>query len=237
MGFSQFAKELKNIMRFLIADDHAFLRQGLIQILKEEFPHAQFHEAAAVKETLDQLANGPWAILILDLFFPTRNGFEVLEEATRSHPELPVLMLSSAPEEQMAFLALKAGARGYINKRAAPGNLIDAVKKLLAGGTYVTAKLAERLASEVRQPHQAPHEQLTEREFQVMQMLVAGKSLKEIAAELFLSVKTISTFHIRIWAKLGVKNDVDLVHYALNHRLTERAVISLPLDKGEPGEK
>jgi len=208
-------------MRILIADDHPFLRKGLIQIIKEEFPEAEIHEAGTSELTLVSLKNGLWTLLILDLFLPTHNGFEVLEEIRRSYPTLPVLVLSSAPEEQLAMLSLKSGANGYINKQGAPDNLVQAINKLITGGMYVSPKIAERLAFEIRRPNKVKHEQLSEREFQVMQMIAIGKTLKEIAAELFLSAKTISTFHIRIWEKLGVKNDVEMVHYALHHRLVE----------------
>jgi two-component system, NarL family, invasion response regulator UvrY len=208
--------------RILIADDHAVLREGLKQILAEEFPQAVFGEAGTTQETLRFLREQPWDLLVLDIFMPGRSGLEVLQEVRRSQPLLPVLVLSSAPEEQLALRVLRAGASGYLNKQSAPEDLVQAVKKVLAGGKYVSATLAERLASEVGQTVQLPHQKLSDREFQVMQMLVAGQSLKEIAAELCLSVKTISTFHTRILVKLKVQNNVEMVHYALEHRLTER---------------
>lgn len=209
-------------MRILIADDHAVLREGLKQILTEEFPQAEFGQAGTTHETLERLQRERWDVLILDIFMPGRSGLDVLAEVRQSHPRLPVLVLSSAPEEQLALRVLKAGASGYLNKQAAPESLVEAVKKVLAGGKYVSAGLAERLAAELAHPTKRPHELLSDREFQVMQMLVAGKSLKEIAAALSLSVKTVSTFHTRIWEKLRVHNDVELVHYALEHGLVER---------------
>jgi len=209
-------------MRILIADDHAVLREGLKQILTEEFPQAEFGQAGTTHETLERLQRERWDVLILDIFMPGRSGLDVLAEVRQSHPRLPVLVLSSAPEEQLALRVLKAGASGYLNKQAAPESLVEAVKKVLAGGKYVSAGLAERLAAELAHPTKRPHELLSDREFQVMQMLVAGKSLKEIAAELSLSVKTVSTFHTRIWEKLRVHNDVELVRYALEHGLVER---------------
>ena len=210
-------------MRILLADDHALLRQGLKQILAEEFPHAEFRETGTTQETLECVRQGSWDILVLDVFMPGRSGMEVLEEIRQNRINLPILVLSSAPEEQLALRVLKAGASGYLNKQTAAEDLVRATKKVMAGGKYVSEALAERLAAEAGRAGRQPHEMLSDREFQVMHMIVAGKSLKEIATELSLSVKTISTFHTRIWEKLGVKNDVELVRYAIDHRLAEHA--------------
>lgn len=208
-------------MRILLADDHAVLRQGLKLILLEEFPEADFQETGTTQQTLEFLAQGPWDVIILDVFMPGRSGLEVLDAIRQSSPAPPVLVLSSAPEEQLARRVLRAGASGYLNKQAAPEHLVQAVQKILQGGKYVSATLAERLASDASREASTAHDKLSDREFQVMRLLVAGKSLKEVAAELSLSVKTISTFHTRIWEKLGVRNDVELVHYALEHRLLD----------------
>jgi two-component system invasion response regulator UvrY len=204
-------------MMILIADDHAVLRKGLVQILAEEHPDAHFGEASTTTETLACLSRHRWDVLVLDIFMPGRTGLEVLHEVRRHHPNLPVLVLSSAPEEQLAVRVLKAGASGYLNKQAAPENLALAVRKVLAGGKYVSAALAESLASELSKDGRPPHETLSDREFEVMQLLLAGRSLKEIAAELSLSPKTVSTFHTRIWEKLRVRSDVELVRYAQKH--------------------
>ena len=201
-------------MKILIADDHAVLRKGLVQILAEEYPDAHFGEASTTPETLACLSRHRWDMLVLDIFMPGRTGLEVLHEVRCHHPNLPVLVLSSAPEEQLAVRVLKAGASGYLNKQAAPENLALAVRKVLAGGKYVSAALAESLASELSKDSRPPHETLSDREFEVMQLLLAGRSLKEIAAELSLSPKTVSTFHTRIWEKLRVRNDVELIRYA-----------------------
>jgi two-component system invasion response regulator UvrY len=208
-------------MRILLSDDHAVLRQGLKQILLEEFPQAEFQETGTTQQTLECLAQGPWDVIVLDVFMPGRSGLEVLEAIRQSSPAPPVLVLSSAPEEQLAIRVLRAGASGYLNKQAAPEHLVQAVQKILQGGKYVSSSLAEKLASDASRAARTAHEKLSDREFQVMRLLVSGKSLKEVAAELSLSVKTISTFHTRIWEKLGVKNDVELVHYALEHRLLD----------------
>jgi DNA-binding NarL/FixJ family response regulator len=220
-------------MKILIADDHAVLREGLKQILAEEYPAAEFRETGTTQETLDCLQQGEWDVLLLDVFLPGRSGLEVLQETRTVHPNLPVLVLSSAPEEQLAIRVLRAGASGYLNKQTAPERLVEAVRKVLAGGRYLSTTIADRLATELTRAGQLPHETLSDREFQVMHMVVAGKSLKEIANELSLSVKTISTFHTRIWEKVGVKNDVELVHYAIEHGFSPQAAAREPQRPGE----
>jgi len=211
-------------MRILIADDHAVLREGLRQILAEAFPMAEFGGAGTTTETIECLGRGRWDILVLDVFMPGRNGLDVLHEVRKNHPKLPVLVLSSAPEEQLGLRVLKAGASGYLNKQTAPQKLVRAVTSLLAGGKFVTATLVEKLVAGAGAADLLPHETLSDREFQLMQLVLAGRSLKEVAAELSLSVKTIRTFHARLLKKLALKNDVELVHYALEHRLVESAL-------------
>ena len=208
-------------MKILIADDHVVLRQGLKQILADGFKNIEFGEAGNTQQTLDQLASGNWDVLILDISMPGRSGLEVLRDARDHYPRLPILVLSSAPEEQLAIRVLKAGAAGYLNKQTAPEGLVEAVRKLVSGGRYVSTRLAEKLAAELGRAEKAAHESLSDREFQVMQMLSAGQSLKEIADELSLSVKTISTFRGRILEKLKLQNNVELAHYAREHRLLD----------------
>ena len=207
-------------MKILIADDHAVLRKGLVQILAEEYPAAQFGEAGTTAEALACLARHSWDVLVLDIFMPGRTGLEVLHDVRTHYPKLPVLVLSSAPEEQLAIRVLKAGANGYLNKQAAPEHLALAVQKVLAGGKYVSPALAEALATELSQDARPPHEKLSDREFEVLQLLLAGRSLKEIAAELSLSPNTVSTFHTRIWEKLGVRSDLELFRYAQEHGMS-----------------
>lgn len=209
------------MIRIMIADDHAVVRAGIKQILTEAFPEAQFHEAATVPETLKSIRARGCDLLVLDLFMPGGSGLDVLRELRRTQPELPVLVLSTAPEEQLGVRVLRAGASGYLNKRAAPEHLVQAVRRILGGGKYVSPALAEQLATEAGRS-QPLHEKLSEREFQVLHLLVKGRSLKEIAGDLSLSVKTIRTFRARVLAKLGLQSDVDLVHYALQHRLVEK---------------
>lgn len=206
--------------RILIADDHAMLRQGLKQILGDEIAGSEFGEAASTAETLQQLRAQPWDVLILDINMPGRNGLDVLKDAHRNYPRLPVLVLSSTPEDQLGVRTLRAGAKGYLNKQSAPEELVNAVHKVLAGGRYLTSTLSEKLAEELaRDPARPPHELLSNREFQVFKLLVAGRCVKEIAAELSLSVKTISTFRGRVLDKLRVHNEVELAHYAHAHGL------------------
>jgi DNA-binding NarL/FixJ family response regulator len=204
-----------------MADDHIVLRQGLKQILAEGFEKAEFGEAGNTQQTLELLAQKHWDVLVLDINMPGRSGLEVLRETRANYPGLPVLVLSSAPEEQLAIRVLKAGAAGYLNKRAAPEELVEALRKLLSGGRYIGSRLAERLAGEIGRSNRPPHERLSDREFQVMQMIATGKSLKEISDTLSLSVKTISTFRGRILQKLDLKTNVDLAHYARDHGLLD----------------
>jgi DNA-binding NarL/FixJ family response regulator len=203
-------------MRILIADDHALLRKGLIQVLVEEYPQAQFGEAGTTSETLQSLAMQHWDVLVLDIFMPGGSGLDVLQECARSYSRLPVLVLSSAPEEQLARRVLKAGASGYLNKQAAPEELVSAVKRVAAGRRYVSAALAERLLEEAVSPGSATKvDALSAREFAVLQGIMEGRSIKQIADELSISAKTVSTFHTRIWEKFGVRSDVEMIRHAI----------------------
>lgn len=206
--------------RILLADDHAILRQGLKQILADEFTAAKFGDASDAAQALALLHKQAWDVLVLDINMPGRNGFEVLDEVRRNFPLLPVLVLSSTPEDQLGVRAIKAGAAGYLNKQTAPEQLVDAVQKVLAGGQFISATLAQRLVAELRRGTDRPrHDALSDRELQVCKLSASGLSVKEIAAELSLSAKTISTFHCRVFEKLGVKNDVELTLYARQHGL------------------
>ncbi len=202
-------------MIVLVTDDHAVLRQGLKQILVEGIPQVEFLEAGNAEETLEILHRQTPDLLVLDIFLPDRNGMQLLKEIRRKYPCLPVLVLSSAPEEQMAIPMLKAGAKGYLNKQAAPEDLVLAIRKIQEGGTYLSSRMVERFLAKIPLGRQPAHEELSPREFEVMQMLIAGQSIKQIAARLSLSVKTVSTFHTRLLDKLRLQNDVELVHYAL----------------------
>jgi DNA-binding NarL/FixJ family response regulator len=208
-------------MRILIADDHAVVQKGLVQLLTEELPDSTFACAATFPETLESIRRECFDLALLDLFMPGGNCFAVLHEARLSRPWLPILVLGSAPEEELGLRVLRAGASGYLNKQSTNASLLEAVRKLLAGGRYVGAHLAEQLAAEACHLDHPLHEDLSDREFQIMHLVVEGESLKEIACELSLSVKTVRTFHARLLAKLHLQSDVALVHYALNHGLVE----------------
>lgn len=206
----------------LIADDHAVVRRGLRDILAEAFPEANIAEAGDSGQATQLLLKQAFDLVVLDINMPGRSGLEVLEEARRLRPETPVLVLSVYAEEAFAIRAFKLGAAGYLNKQSAPEELVAAVKRVLAGGKYVTAVLAERLAAMLgAEIEQAPHETLSNRELQVLRLIATGKTLKEIAAELSLSEKTVATYRVRITDKLGLSTNVELARYALQHRLVD----------------
>ena len=163
-----------------------------------------------------------WDVVVLDITMPGRSGLEVLREIKKSKPKLPVLVLSMHPEGQFAVRVLKRGASGYMTKESAPEELVGAIKKVLAGGRYVSPSLAEKLATYLSADGQkSPQEKLSDREFQVLRLIASGKIVSEIAKELSLSVKTISTYRSRILEKMGMKNNAELMHYAMQHQLVE----------------
>lgn len=208
--------------RMLVVDDHEVVRRGTRQVLAEGFPGAAFGEAATAPEALALLAAERWDLLVLDINLPGRSGLEVLEDVRRLWPRLPVLVLSAYPEEEFAVRCLRLGASGYLTKSSAADELVAAVRKALEGGKYVTAALAERLASVLGGGVRGePHEALSGRELQVVRLVATGRSMKEIAAELHLSEKTIATYRARIAEKLGVSTNVELTRYALQHKLVE----------------
>jgi two-component system, NarL family, invasion response regulator UvrY len=210
-------------MRILIADDHAVVRLGLKKILIEAFKKAVVGEASNSQEALDRVWSEPWDVVILDLTMPGRTGLEVLKEIKREKPKLPVLILSMHPEDQFAVRLLKAGASGYMTKESAPEELVGAIKKAIAGGRYVSLKLAEKLASLVaRDVSAAPHESLSDREFLILRLIASGKPVSVIARELSLSVKTVSTYRARVLEKMSMANNSELVHYAFQNQLMEQ---------------
>jgi two-component system, NarL family, invasion response regulator UvrY len=207
-------------MRVLIADDHTVVRVGIKEILREALGKVEFGEAETAEQALEHAWKEHWAAVILDVTMPGRSGIDILEEIKRERPRLPVLILSVHPEEQFARRALKAGASGYLTKDALAEELVRAVRKVLAGGRYVSASLAEKLASDLTQASDRPrHEDLSNREFQILRMIAAGRSTKEIAHELSLSVKTVSTYRARILLKLDLSTNAEIIRYALQHRL------------------
>jgi two-component system, NarL family, invasion response regulator UvrY len=207
-------------MKILITDDHAVVRSGLKQILAEEFTKAEFGEASSAQEAIDRVWKENWDVVVLDITMPGRSGLEVLKEIKKSRPKLPVLMLSMHPEDQFAVRLLKIGASGYMTKESAPNELVGAVKKVIAGGRYVSPSLAEKMASYLAVDVQTPpHERLSDREFLVLRQIASGKTPTLIAKELGLSVKTISTYRMRILEKMSMANNAELTTYAIQNQL------------------
>jgi two-component system, NarL family, invasion response regulator UvrY len=223
VGFDIHFRSRSALMRILIADDHALMRHGLKRILAEEFPPARFGEASSVAETLKHLQASPWDLLLLDIFMPDGHGLTVLSAVTSLRHRPRVLVVTGAPEDQFAARVFQAGASGILEKSAAGVELVRAVHQVMSGARYASQRLAERLLAELGKPQsEVSHGQLSDREFQVLHMLVAGRPQKEIAALLSLNPKTISTFHRRILKKLHLQNDLELIQYAIEHRLLER---------------
>jgi two-component system invasion response regulator UvrY len=212
------------VIRVLIADDHAILRRGLKEILERELEGAVCGEAKDAGGVLGRIHESDWDLVILDISMPGRSGLDVLRELKAARPKLPILVLSMYPEDQYAKRSLKAGAGGYLNKESAPEELIKAVRKVLAGGRYVSAALAEKLASDLSHDagldaDQPLHEALSDREFEVLRMLAAGKTVSQIAEELHLGVTTVSTYRARILEKMRMTTTAELMHYAIHNGL------------------
>jgi len=209
-------------MRVLIADDHAVFRRGLKETIGEAFPKVTFGEAQTALETLASARQQNWDIVILDISMPGKSGLDILNDLKRLRPNVPILLLSMHPEEQYARRALKAGASGYLTKESVPEELKRAVRKIVAGGRYVSASLAEKLAFDLRSGVDLPlHELLSDREFQVLRMIAAGKTVKQIADEISLSVKTVSTYRARILEKSGMRTTAQLIRYAVQAQLVD----------------
>jgi two-component system, NarL family, invasion response regulator UvrY len=208
--------------RVLIADDHFFVRQGLKTVLAEHFPKLVIGDVEDGQSALKAIWSGCWDVLLLDISMPGRGGLETLKDVKQAKPQFPVIILSMHGEDQFAIRSLKAGACAYIRKDNAGTELVKAVEHALRGERYITASLAEKLAVHVQDNRSgAPHEDLSDREYQVMCLLAAGKTVKEIGAMLSLSVKTISTYRTRILEKLDLKNNSQIMVYALKHRLID----------------
>jgi len=210
------------VIRALIADDHAVLRRGLADVLSEDREIVVRGEAGSCREVLAKLRQGEWDVVVLDLNFPDGNGLDLLREIKRERPKLPVLILTIASEDQYAVRALRSGASGYLTKESAPEELVQAVRKVVAGGRYVSPKLAERLAVMIdRDAEQPPHDQLSEREFQVFRLLASGRAVSQVAEELHLSVKTVSTYRARVLEKMNLRTNAELTVYAVRNHLVE----------------
>jgi DNA-binding NarL/FixJ family response regulator len=206
-------------MKFLIADDHAIVRKGLVQILYEEFPTASVTEVANSNEVMDEVRKHIWDVILLDISMPGRNGIETLKQIRTEGIKAPILMLSMHPEEQYAVRVLKAGASGFLNKESATDELLAAVRKVLSGKKYISAAVAEKLAETVGgEREKSPHELLSDREMQVLQLIASGKTVSEIGDELSLSVNTISTYRTRLLEKLNLNNNAELTRYAIDNK-------------------
>jgi two-component system invasion response regulator UvrY len=210
------------MIRTLIADDHAVVRQGLKQILGGTPEMTVAGEATTGQEVLDKVRAEAWDVVILDISMPDRSGLDVLKQLKSERPKLPVLVLSMHSEDQYAVRVLKAGASGYLTKDSAPDELVKAIRKVVSGGRYVSSFLAEKLAFEIgTDSSRVPHETLSDREFQVLRLIAAGKSVTEIAAELSLSVKTVSTYRARLLQKMNLGTNAELMHYAMQNHLID----------------
>lgn len=208
------------MIKILIADDHAVVIRGIKQILSEEPDMKILGEASNTDEIFELLYKEDWDVLILDITMPGKSGLDSLIEIKQKKPKLAILILSMHPEEEIAIRALKTGASGYLNKDSVPGELIRAIRKVAAGGKYISSNLAESILLNMQKESDKPlHEYLSEREFQVLCLLASGHSLSKIAEELSLSIKTISTYRSRILEKMNLKTNVDLTHYAIKHKL------------------
>ncbi|MBS1664598.1 MAG: response regulator transcription factor [Bacteroidetes bacterium] len=208
------------MLRILIADDHTVVRRGLKQILHEEFPSARVEEVSDAEDLLKLVLKEEWDVVISDISMPGKSGLEVLQAIRQNFPKLPVLILSVHPEDQYAVRVLKAGASGFLNKDSAPDELVKAVHQVLLGKKYITTTIAERLASMLDQDAQRPlHENLSDREFEVLKMLASGHSVSDIAEKLSLSATTVSTYRARILLKMNLKSNADLTLYAINNKL------------------
>ena len=208
------------MLKLLIVDDHAVVRAGLKQILAETPDIVAAGEAATGREALSIAANAYFDLVLLDISMADMNGLDVLKELHREDNDRPILMLSMYPEEQYAIRALKAGAKGYLTKESAPAELLSAIRKVCQGGRYISLALAEKLACYLdKDSDRSPHQCLSDREYQVMMMIASGKTVTEIAEELILSTKTISTNRSRSLQKMGMKNNAEFTYYAVKEGL------------------
>lgn len=203
--------------KIIVADDHSFIRVGLIQILKDEFPNAEIKEVGDGESLVKEVIQEEWDLVISDLDMPGRSGLEALEQIKLFKPSLPVIILSIYAEDLYAIRALKAGAAGYLNKNAAPYELIKAIERVSIGRKYITPELAEKLLD--FGDSDIPHEKLTNREFAIFKMLAEGKSITQIAETLSLALTTISTHRSHILEKLGFTTNAELTRYALSHKI------------------
>jgi len=208
-------------LRILVADDHPLVLRGLREAISEQGDLQIAGEALDADSLLKVLGNGGGDLLVLDLSLPGARGLDLLRRVRSEHPALPVLVLSIHPEEPYALRCVKAGAAGYVEKSSSPDTVIEAIRTVAAGRRYLSPKVAERLVdvSAVREERRPPHETLSEREFQVMCRIAGGRTISEIAEELELSVKTVSTYRARLLAKMGLRTNSEITRYVFAHEL------------------
>lgn len=208
------------MIKILIADDHTMFREGLKRIIAEYPDLIVSDEARNGNEVIEKIFNNDFDIILLDIAMPGLNGLEVLKQLKKEKPKMPVLIITAHPEEQYAVRVMKAGASGYIMKESAPDELIKAIRKISQGRKYITSSLAEKLAFEIQEDAQKPaHEILSDREYQVLLMIASGKTVSQIGKELFLSVKTVSSYRTRILEKMKMKTNAELTHYVIKNNL------------------
>jgi two-component system, NarL family, invasion response regulator UvrY len=209
-------------LKIMIADDHSVVRMGVKHIVLAAFPNAEVGEASNGQEVLEAVRTSPWDVLILDIGMPVRSGLEIMSELRHMAPQLRILMLTIHAEEQFALRLLKSGVSGYLTKERAPEELVQAIRKVMAGGKYVSTVLAERIALSLdTSVDKLPHETLSDREFQVMRMIASGLSVAEIAEALSLHVRTVGTFRRHILRKLNLKSTQEIAYYAIRGGLVD----------------
>jgi DNA-binding NarL/FixJ family response regulator len=208
------------MLKILITDDHAIWRQGFHSVLLKGMGQIEVGEACNATEALQMVRKKKWDAMVMDISMPGRSGLDVLPDIKAVEPKLPVLILSMHDEEQFAMRALKAGASGFLNKASAATELVTAVRKVIAGGRYISPSLAEKLVCHLIDESDKPaHEQLSDREFEIMCMIAGGKSREQIAKALYLSVKTVSTYRARLLEKMKLEGNADITRYAIQKNL------------------
>ena len=210
------------MLKVLIADDHALIREGLKKILQGAQDISVIREAQNAREVIEEVNKEELDVVVLDISLPGKSGLELLKDIKQYYPKLPVLILSMHPEDRFAVRALKAGAAGYITKESAVEELIKAIRKVVQGRKYVSPALAEKLAFDLEaDTGRPPHENLSDREYQVLCLIATGKRVREIAGELFLSMSTVNTYRSRILEKMNMKTDAELIRYAVQNHLID----------------
>jgi DNA-binding NarL/FixJ family response regulator len=210
------------MIKVVVVDDHAVVREGLKRIVSESGGMTVTGEAADGHEAIRVIKSEPCDVVLLDITMPNKSGLDVLKELHAESPRLPVLVLSMHPEDQYAVRVLRAGAAGYVTKESAPAKLVQAIRKVVRGGKYVSPSLAERLVFDLgADKDKAPHELLSDREYQVLCLISSGKTVSQIADELALSIKTVSTYRVRILEKLKMKNNAEMTRYAIQEGLVD----------------